>query len=100
MVRIWIKECEENKEDKLFREKAERLGADYIEEDYMVFIKPKVSRGCDEQTAIALYKNGKVQFGGIEESCKNFTSNINYRVPETQMWTVSILQHIIKDRKR
>jgi len=94
MERHYFKKTQ--KEDKFFKFCKEN-GADYMEDEYAFWIKPKYSickgRRCTNRAILKLDKNGDFQQGHVNENCLNFESVDDDEVScqETQKWMINIL---------
>lgn len=93
-MRTWFKKQKDTK----FMKKAEKLGADYVEDGAAIFIIPK--QYGDFLMAIKLKKNGRINFGKINKSCMNFEEVDNpYYYKGEQKWIIEILTKILADKK-
>lgn len=97
MREYFKKEPKKNK----FRTFCKSNDADYMDDGYAVWIKPKRSKNvdgrlCDIRTAIKLLEDGRIEFGHMEETCLNFIAEGAPKVPETQGWIIETLTKIQK----
>ncbi len=74
-------------------------GADYIEDEKAVWIKPEKSKNTIHRAAIMMEKNGAISMGRVDESCLNFVPSAENNSQETQEWIIGILKKTITYKK-